>query len=379
MYTRVRNIILVLSALCFSLFRESAKKSRNANNFLIVYPGNNIGDMVCVTPLFSAIRKQYPTAKITVAGTPINQALLEHHPLVDEYILWNQSIWSLIKVVRVGKFDAGVSINMDALTIAVLFLGRVGTISSFILSENEIHTLSRSYRTIARLVHTIPYTSGVYIPRKSLELLIPFRISETVAIKSLVYSKDVGEYVAQMCATYGFSDKKKILAIAPSAGADYKRWPAERFAMVANQMHLSYGMFCIVIGGQNDTRAITEFLSHVSPSTPVFNPGVLTMDALKAFLAYSSLLIGNDSGAVHVAEAVGTKTITVAGATDVREHMEEDESHKIVTSADTYSLSNDVYRAYVGNESFINSDVARKKMEAVSVDMVMRIVKELIE
>lgn len=367
---RSKNIFFVALALSLSLFRPSAAKQIKGRNFLVMYPTNNIGDMTCATPVFAAIKKHHPDAKVTVIGTAINGELLRNHPFVDEYILYTSDTWALIKEIRLRNFDAGMSINMDALNIAVMLVGKVSAVSTLVLEESA--QMARPFRIITKCVHAITYMPGTYIPERLLQLLVPFGINETAAVKRLAYSQDDESAVSEMLRANGIREEK-IVAIAPGAGADFKRWPAERFAGVVRQMHQIHGFRTVVIGGPGDLEAVSGLLSHMK-DVPVINPGPLSMGMLKALLARAVLLIGNDSGAVHVAEAVGTPTIAVVGSTDDREHLKPDAQHRVIRGA----LADEVYQAYSGNEELMDIVRAKKQMERVTVPMVMNGVQAVI-
>lgn len=374
MSKRLKNIFFVLLAMCYVPLRGNAQKKTKFKKFIIIYPTNNIGDMVCATPIFSAIKKNIPDAHITVVGSSINMALLSQHPFVDAYILATQPAWSLIWKLRTERFDAGIVINPDALNIAKLFLGKVHTISAITLIGKHKQSLTRPFRIISRFVCLIPHIPGTYIPANLLQLLIPFGIIASEPQKLLGYSNASQKEIERMLGEAGIS-LDKFIAIAPGAGSDIKRWPAKRYASIAEYIYTQYNIPCIIIGGPHDKKAIAEFLNELDSSVHFYNPGPLSMEQLKVLLGRATLLIGNDSGAVHVAQAVGTKTIAIVGATDDGEHLRQSTHHKVVrATTDTQGL----YQAYVGNEEKMDITRAREQMSAVTVKMVIETVQDLL-
>ena len=79
---------------CFvaALYRGSAKQLTNAPKSVTIIQLAKLGDMVCTTPMFAAIKKAYPQTEVFVVGNNINQALLAGHPQVDEYVVWNDNV-----------------------------------------------------------------------------------------------------------------------------------------------------------------------------------------------------------------------------------------------------------------------------------------------
>ena len=101
------------------------------------------------------------------------------------------------------------------------------------------------------------------------------------------------------------------VAVAPGASKENKRWPAERLAEVARRLRED-GCRVALLGGPMDGELLNIVRPHVdadlsSESLPV----------LASALKRVAVLIGNDSGLVHVAGAVGTPAVAIFGPTSV--------------------------------------------------------------
>ena len=117
------------------------------------------------------------------------------------------------------------------------------------------------------------------------------------------------------------------------AGAEYgpaKRWPAERFAAAAVELHRRTGCHWILLGGPAETALAswlaTEIARHalreqpeagaVPPPAPVSNlAGRTSLRELAAALKACQVLLANDSGPMHLAAAVGTPVVVPFGST----------------------------------------------------------------
>lgn len=373
---RLRNICFAFLALIYALFRGHARQSGTFKNIAIVYPTNNIGDVVCITPLFETIKSHDPSIRLTVMGSKIGEMLLEHHPYVDEYVVIPDSQWSFINEIRKRKIDAGVAINMDTISVTALFLGGVRSISCLVLEKTLAHKMALPYRLVSHLVHTVTYTIGGYIPRQLLGLLYPFSIPPVEKKKLLSCSVDASSEIADKLHDLGWGDNMPLVALAPGAGSDLKQWPADRFGAVANYLSRSCGAFVVMIGGKNDRKAVEGCVASLDPSVRFYYPGPLSMDHLKAVLSHADLLIGNDSGAVHVAQAMGTATVAVVGITAASEHLGESATDLILRSKE---IAEDPYHAYIGDEALIDPVHARKVMEAVEVEDVCKAADDLLQ
>jgi len=104
-----------------------------------------------------------------------------------------------------------------------------------------------------------------------------------------------------------------IVAIAPGARWATKRWPADRFAAVADALAAD-GASVVLAGGPSDHDAFVAFAALArAPVAADLSP--LPLDALAAALARVKLLVTCDSGPVHLATAVGTPALALFGPT----------------------------------------------------------------
>ncbi len=375
MKRRLQNVLIACFTLIFFLYRGDAKKNIHPKSFVVIQPTGNLGDMVCTTPVFEAIKKRYPGALVTVVGSQKNSTLLEHSPYIDAYIVFSGSVWDLVKKMKKQQFDGGIVINPDALHVGALFLAGVQSISCFRLSLAYAHRESTVYAYMTNFVHTTEYVPGSYVPDQYLKLLSYFDIYAQSIQKKLFVSEGSIARVREIMRSAGIDPDKKCVAVAPGAGADYKRWSPERFAEIVCTLYTMYGIPTILIGGSQDAHTIQEMVQYIKPGVLYWSPGPQSFDDLKSTLAQASIVIGNDSGAIHVAEALGVMTVTIAGPTDVGEHMQEDNRHRIIQG----EISEKPYQSYIGDESRIERDQAHKQMESVSTNSVMEELKKLMQ
>ncbi|PZR18803.1 MAG: glycosyl transferase family 1 [Archangium gephyra] len=106
-------------------------------------------------------------------------------------------------------------------------------------------------------------------------------------------------------------DDAKWVAVAPGAAWETKRWPAERLARVASAL-CADGYKIALVGGPMDGALLDTLRPHADVDLSGESLAVLA-----SCLARAQLLIGNDSGLVHVASAQGTPTVALFGPTSV--------------------------------------------------------------
>jgi heptosyltransferase-2 len=106
------------------------------------------------------------------------------------------------------------------------------------------------------------------------------------------------------------------VALAPGAAyGSAKCWPAERFAALAGRLIAEFDADVILFGTASE-RVVAEKISAAMRHRPVMLVGDTSVGDLPALLGCCQLFIGNDSGAMHVAAAVGLPVVGIFGPTD---------------------------------------------------------------
>jgi ADP-heptose:LPS heptosyltransferase len=117
---------------------------------------------------------------------------------------------------------------------------------------------------------------------------------------------------ADYWARHGFAGRR-VLMLAPGSGAREKNWPAEAFAAVANWWRSEGGELLVILGPVEEERGGFELLLQRFKAARH-----LTLGNLAALISRADMLLGNDSGIVHLAAALGIPTVALFGPSDVK-------------------------------------------------------------
>lgn len=103
--------------------------------------------------------------------------------------------------------------------------------------------------------------------------------------------------------------------VGEGAGPAGRRWPAVRFARLANYLGRTHGARIILVGDSADRTLAAEVAGMVS--VPVANrAGRIGLGEVGALGEFADLYVGNDAGSTHVAAASGCPTLVIFGPTD---------------------------------------------------------------
>ena len=92
---------------------------------ILVVQGGQLGDMVCTTPLFRAIKEKFPTVRLVVMGNALNKDVLAGNPHIDEYIVYNtytSTVGSLRQLLRTHHIEYACITSPDFTMTAALYL-----------------------------------------------------------------------------------------------------------------------------------------------------------------------------------------------------------------------------------------------------------------
>ncbi|MCI0531701.1 MAG: glycosyltransferase family 9 protein, partial [candidate division Zixibacteria bacterium] len=125
----------------------------------------------------------------------------------------------------------------------------------------------------------------------------------------------LGEKAEKLLSDLKISQDATLVAMAPGAKWETKRWDMEKFISVAKQLRSHKDIRLLALGSREESVLLSEFSKDVEGCLSF--PGI-ELPAVAALLSKCSLLIGNDSGLMHMAAALNVSTIAIFGPTHPR-------------------------------------------------------------
>lgn len=363
-------------ARCFLYFLVRGRAVGVARNptSVVIIQGAQMGDMVCTTPMFRAVKERYPQAKLTVIGNAINKETLKGNPDVDTYIVWTDEISKLIPVVRELNADFGCSTSPQFLALALLYLAGVKVIAVPKIANGWSPYETRPYKLLRLLVTPVLHMMRQYVPRQHLRLLEPIGIV-TESTKKYVYSTPEGDAKARSFADVLKSKYPLTVVILPGAGNKIKEWPTERFAEVVNYVIEKYNAGVFICGTDATRKEADLLLAGIRKTDHVVDlTGKTNIDEAKAFYKYVDLVVAVDTGPMFFAEAHGTATVDIAGNIDENEQAPNDgKLHLVVVPPNRGDPE-----VLTMNARMINFARATEQIRSVTVPMVTAVIDTVV-
>ena len=161
-------------------------------------------------------------------------------------------------------------------------------------------------------IHVSPETSDLHIVQKNLSLLKPFEIFEHCA-KSLAYVLDEVIYLKrdELMRKNQLNKNDGLLGIhiGSSWRHSTKCWPTSFYSALLEK--ISPLKKTILFWGPDEEKKILE----IPPLKNVIVTPKLSLLDLAAWIKACSLFVGSDSGPIHMAAALGIKTLSLMGPT----------------------------------------------------------------
>jgi len=270
---------------------------------ILIRATNWVGDAVMCVPALIAIRGRFPRAHIAILAKPSVADLYRREPFADEVILYNrQSRWKMSRELRAHRFDCAILLQNAFEAALIAWLAGIPTRIGY----------QRDRRSLL-LTKAVAVPKGGESPRHErhqrfyyLELLrragIVDRLPESSAIRLTPPSVD---------------HQQRIVGVSPGAAyGTAKQWLPERFAEAAGKLATARGASIALFGSESE-RALCSLVAELLHGHQVTNyAGQTTLAQFIELAAQCEVFLTNDSGAMHIASALGIPTVAIFGATD---------------------------------------------------------------
>jgi heptosyltransferase-2 len=278
---------------------------------ILIRATNWVGDAVMALPALRAVRSRFPTADITILARPYIADIYKNQQVCNNLMLVEQKT-DIVGELRAVKFDTALLLQ-NAFEAAWL-AWRAGIPERIGYARDGRGLLLTKAVPVPKSGEIPPHEQYYY-----LELLRRAGWLDSLPNESLI-KLDVPEENRRRAADFLFSSgvKPHRLRVAVGAGASYgsaKCWSPDRFAELANRLQANSEADVILFGTATEA-AVSSAIAAGMLQSPIDLTGKTSIADLPALLAQCHLFIGNDSGAMHVAAAVGLPVVAVFGPTD---------------------------------------------------------------
>jgi heptosyltransferase-3 len=293
---------------------------------ILVVRRDNIGDLVCTTPLISALRQHYPRAHIAALVNTYNQQVLEGHPDLD-------AVYAYAKAKHRDPGQSRAAVYWDTLAL-ILKLREQRFDYALLASPHPGESALRMARWIAP-AHVAGYAERA----GSVDLALPravqtpthevedvFRLAQLFGIEGVPGKTSVAldaEAGARARAALGaLGVQRKLIAVHISARKASQRWPDARYGELLRALGEEGNLLLLWSPGAenhpqhpgDDTKART--ILDAAAGLPLLAYPTRQLKDLVAALSFADYVICSDGGAMHIGAALGKPVLCFFGDSD---------------------------------------------------------------
>ncbi|MBN1587222.1 MAG: glycosyltransferase family 9 protein [Candidatus Omnitrophica bacterium] len=280
---------------------------------ILVIRTDRLGDLLLNIPAVRALRQSYANAYLAMLVQPHLREVVDTNPDVDEVIEYDKNgserSWgatlAMAWQLRLKRFDMVVILNPSKRSNILAWLSGARYRVGYDRKWGALLTQRIPDRKYLGDRHEVEYNMEL-VRRAGAQ-------TEDLSVRLNPAHSD-RRSVRETLEAFGWNPEEKIVLVHPGTSSFSKRWPAERYAAVVRQLCETEGLRVVLVGGGDEFDAIAEL--HAQCPDEVFNlTGRFGIRQLAALCELAVCLVSNDSGPVHVAAAVGTRTVVIFGRT----------------------------------------------------------------
>lgn len=290
---------------------------------------SSLGDVVHALPAARALRARFPDAELTWVVERREQAIVAANPDLDHVVAVDTRLWrrefrrpggvsmvvgkvrGLIRRLAAGRFDIALDFQgnwksglITALTRAPLRVGLAGR-----------HCRERGNVLFTNRRVALP-GDPIHVVEEHLVLLSALGI-DRAAIGTPAFPIAIDPAaeatVTRFLEEEGIKPETPLVALNPGSGGDRKRWTIAAYRRLADELALRLGARILLCWGPGE-EALARAIAHGMRAAPLIPPPT-SIPEMVALIARMTLVVGGDTGPVHIAAALGVPTLGLYGPT----------------------------------------------------------------
>lgn len=262
------------------------------------------------TALPRHLRKNFPDAQIDIAVREDYKELVEWNPYLNDklYIARHEGLcglWRLTRKIQERRYDLIVDAHrsirsyficaLNPLVKKVCFNKR--TFKRLVLIFLKINLFKKVDLQIVEYLKPL-YNLGINYDGLGTEIFVPERINNKISELLTTTIPDL--------------ETKVLIGLVPSAQWPGKRWPVSKFKELTKMISEKIDCNIVIVGGSKDS--FCDDIASVAENVYSL-AGKVSMIESAVVLSLCDVVVANDTGMMHIAEAVGTDVIGIMGPT----------------------------------------------------------------
>lgn len=287
---------------------------------ILVIRRDNIGDLVCTTPLLTALRRRFATTWIGVLANSYNAAVLNGNPDIDQ-------VYAYRKLKHLDAGDSALSAISER--IGMMWALRRRKLGLVVLAAGPQDIRGARIASIlapCRTISSLAAETGNHEVERTFSAARLLGIEGPVPPLKIIPDKSALQRVREGILRAGFSRKGPVIGLHISARRSVQRWPEQRFADLAIALSAQFGATAVLLwspgardhprhpGDDDKAKAV---LKLATGRASLFPFATSDLPDLIAGIAACDAVVCSDGGAMHLAAALGKPIVCFFGDSPV--------------------------------------------------------------
>ena len=275
---------------------------------ILIVRTDRVGDVVMITPMVREIKKTFPDSFISTLTQPYTSKILLNNPYIDKILvddLKKESFWKVVKELRSFKFTDGLLIMPSERTAYQMFLAGV---------KNRIGVGHKLYE-ILTLMKSVSRNN--YIPLRheadySMDLARKIGVNTNNIIPEIFISEEETLWGKDFLKNHSVLDEDFKIMIHTGSGKSAPNLSEEKYYNLIKNLleNLSDKSFKILLTAKEMSPGFLDKVNSMSKEKNVdISDKVNDMRDFIKVIANVDLLVASSTGPLHLAAALGVKTI----------------------------------------------------------------------
>ena len=283
---------------------------------------SSIGDVLHCTPVARAIKKAYPSCRLTWIVGAVSTGVLVGNPYIDEVYVWSREHWE--KLLRQYRFQEAIQYwrqlrddlherRVDiALDVHGIFISGLATIATG--ASRRVGLANTKEFNSFFTTDTTPRLPGdIHVIQRYLSVLRLLNIPDDGYDMTLIVSPEGQQFADQFLRHAHYNPARKLIAINLGTTWATKNWPVDYFATTAANLYRDGQI--LLCGSPGDHRLAENFIHQAG--IPVINAvGQTQLPEFAGLLSRCDVLLTGDTGPLHMAVALKIPTVSIFGPTN---------------------------------------------------------------
>lgn len=307
----LRKIYWQLRSIPLLLLKPFFKRMPISNNIkqILIVSLSRIGDAVYTTPVFREIKSYYKNAEINLICSEYNAGIFKNNPHIREIFVLKKGCLGFFKIIqniKSRKYSVTIDMTADDKLIGALLARFLG--GNYCLGY-DIQKRGFCLDNPVSFPKEKLHATQIFLNLLK-ELKIPVNSNQPEIFITDNEKAEIKDFVSK----YGISDQDFIVGLNPGANFPSQRLSEEKWAAFCDIIQEKHKKKVVLFGGPNDL-ALIEAIHQQATSAVIVIGKLSDLRSAIALIDRCNILLCNNSGPLHIAEALGTPTLSWMGPT----------------------------------------------------------------